>query len=130
VPRTSWLKQAAPGTTRVAFLYNPDDPGPALALKLCTDAAPGLGVALLPFPIRRVEDIASVVAQIDKAKVDGLCVYPDAVTARIRNQIVQFASLRRLPAIGGFKPWAQGGLLLSYGASLPDMVRRAMLQVQ
>src|SRR5205823_13244953 len=79
--------------------------------------------------IRRVEEVARVVAQIDEAKVDELVVYPDAVTARTRNEIVQFASLRRLPAVGGFKPWAQGGLLLSYGASLPDMRRRAMIQV-
>jgi putative tryptophan/tyrosine transport system substrate-binding protein len=127
--KLQFLKEAVPGIRRVAFLYNPDDPGPALALKLCLDAASGLGIALLPFPIQRVEELARVVAQIDEAKVDGLFVYPDAVTARTRNEIVDFASLRRLPAVGGFKPWAQSGLLLSYGASLPDMRRRAMIQV-
>lgn len=123
------LKQAVPGIARVAFLYNPDDPGPALALKLCTDAAADLGMRLLPFAIRRAEDITAVLAGIGPENVDGLFVYPDAVTAQARPEIAQFAARRRLPAVGGFKAWAESGFLLSYGASLPDMTRRAMAQV-
>ena len=123
------LKQAVPSIARVAFLYNPDDPGPTLALKLCLDAAAGLGIRLLPFAIQRAEDIAAVLTRIDAENVDGLFVYPDAVITRARTDIVQFATLRHLPAVGGFKPWAESGLLLSYGASLPDMSRRAIVQV-
>ena len=68
-------------------------------------------------------------ARIDRAHVDGLFVYPDSVTARARSLFVQFANLRHLPLLGGFKPWAQDGALLSYGASLPEMARREMRQV-
>jgi putative ABC transport system substrate-binding protein len=123
------LLQAAPGIRRVALVYNPEDPGPALALKLCQDAANDLGVAVLPFPIRSTDEFAEVTSRIDRAHVDGLFVYPDSVTARARSLFVQFANLRHLPLLGGFKPWAQDGALLSYGASLPEMARRAMRQV-
>jgi putative ABC transport system substrate-binding protein len=101
----------------------------AAAPKLCLDVAARLGVRLLPFAIRRAEDSTAVLARIGAESVDGLFVYPDAVTARARPEIVQFAALRRLPAVGGFRIWAESGLLLSYGASLPDMTRRAMVQV-
>jgi len=123
------LKEAAPGIGRVAFVYNPDDPGPALALKLCLDAATDLGIRLLPVAIRRAEDITAVLARVDSQNVDGLFVYPDAVTAQARREFVQFAGRLRLPTVGGFKAWAESGFLLSYGASLPDMTRRAMVQV-
>ena len=123
------LKEAVPGTARVAFLYNPDDPGPRLALTLCRDAAADLGIRLQSFAIQRAEDITALLASIGSENVDALFVYPDAVTAQARPEIVQFAARRRLPTVGGFKAWAETGFLLSYGASLPDMTRRAMVQV-
>jgi hypothetical protein len=42
--KLEFLKAAAPRSSRVAFLYNPDDPGPSLGLKLCQEAAPSLGM--------------------------------------------------------------------------------------
>ncbi len=127
--KLEFLKQAAPGISRVAFLYNPDDPGPTLALKLCQEAAPLLGITLVPVTMQRPSEIDSVLRQIAEAHVDGWLVYPDSVVGRARSRIVEFAAKERLPTVYGFKPWVTAGGLLSYGASLPDMVRRATGQV-
>jgi putative ABC transport system substrate-binding protein len=113
----------------VAFLYNPDDPGPSLALKLCQAAAPSLGLALVPFTIQQPSDISEVLARVAAANVDAMFVYPDSVTGRVRSQTIEFASQQRLPMVYGFRSWVDAGGLMSYGASLPAMTRRATGQV-
>lgn len=89
----------------------------------------GLLWILAAWPLAAISVGAALLARISSESVGGLFVYPDAVTARARAEIVQVAALRRLPAVGGSKGWAESGLLLSYGASLPDMTGRAMAQV-
>jgi putative ABC transport system substrate-binding protein len=123
------LKQAAPTISQVAFLYNPDDPGPTLAFKLCQAAAPSLGLTLVPFTIQRPSEIGDVLARVGGAQVDALFVYPDSVTGRVRARTVEFASQQRLPTVYGFRSWVDDGGLMSYGASLPAMTRRATGQV-
>ena len=39
------------------------------------------------------------------------------------------AARNRLPAIANVREWAEAGLLLTYGASLPDLWRRAATYV-
>jgi ABC-type uncharacterized transport system substrate-binding protein len=113
----------------VAFLYNPDDPGPTLAFKLCQAAAQSLGLTLLPFTIQQPNEIDDVLARISVAQVDGFFVYPDSVTGRVRPRTVEFASQQRLPTVYGFRSWVDDGGFMSYGASLPAMTRRATGQV-
>jgi len=127
--KLEFLKAAAPRSSRVAFLYNPDDPGPSLGLKLSQEAAPSLGMKVFPVAIRRSADLDAALAAIKREQPDALFVYPDSVTASVRPQTIEFASKQRLPAVYGFKPWPEAGGLLSYGASLPDMSRRAAGQV-
>ena len=127
--KLEFLKQVAPGISRVAFLYNPDDPGPTLALKLCQEAAPSLGITLLPITIQQPSEIDSALRQIAEAQVDGWFVYPDSVVGRAQSRIIEFAAKERLPTVYGFKGWVVAGGLISYGASLPDMVRRATGQI-
>jgi len=127
--KLEFLKQAVPAISRVAFLYNPDDPGPSQALKLCQDAAPSLGVMLFPVTIQHPSEIDRALSAIVKERPDALFVYPDSVTARVRAQTIDFVNRQRLPAVYGFRAWVDAGGLLSSGASLAEMQRRAMGQV-
>ena len=129
--RLQLLKEMAPRISRVAFVYNPDEPGGSLAWQLSRDAAPALGVQLLPVPIRRPEEVDNVLATISRQHVDGLFVYPNLVTIvpRIRARTVEFANREHLPAMYAFRWWVDEGGLVSYGTTVPDMVRRAVRQV-
>jgi putative ABC transport system substrate-binding protein len=42
-----------------------------------------------------------------------------------RKRLADLALKHRLPSIGGAKEYAEAGLLLSYGASYPQLFRRA-----
>ncbi|HLE43400.1 MAG TPA: ABC transporter substrate-binding protein, partial [Methylomirabilota bacterium] len=129
--RLQLLKEAAPRISRVAFLYNPDEPGPTLAWKLSLDAAPSLGITLLPVPIRRPEEFDGALGTISREQADGLFVYPDLVTIspRMQARTVEFANKQRLPAVYAFRWWVDAGGLVSYGTTSLDMVRRAVRQV-
>lgn len=123
------LKQIAPGITHVAFVYNPDDPGPTLARQLVEVAARDLGLKLTPVTIRSASEVDRALADVVKASPDGMFVYPDSVTARVHQRFIAVADQRRLPAMYGFAYWVRAGGLISYGANLADMSKRAMVQV-
>ena len=54
--KLQFLKETVPGATRIAVLFNPDDPGPTLGMKLMQEAAPRLQVKLQPVSVRADAD--------------------------------------------------------------------------
>ena len=127
--RLELFKAAVPHLSRVAFLYNPKQPGPSLALALAQDAARSLGVTVRPVEVSAVADFQSAFARIAKEHFDGLYVYHDLVTASRRPDIVEFARLTKLPTMYAYRDWVDAGGLISYGPSLRAMFGRAGTQV-
>jgi putative ABC transport system substrate-binding protein len=60
---------------------------------------------------------------------DALLVVTTAVLFRERNQIAQLAWNSRLPAMYTLREFVEAGGLMSYGSSLPEMLRRAAIYV-
>ena len=115
------LREAVPGLRRLAVLGNVGYEAAVREMDEVEAAArvPGLEVARLE--IRRAQDIASAFATL---KADALYVCVDALTAANRNRIHTFALVARLPAISGSREQLEGGGLMCYGPSLPDLFRR------
>jgi putative ABC transport system substrate-binding protein len=127
--RLELFKAAVPHVARVAFLYNPKQPGPSLALTLAQEAGRSLGIGIVPVEVSTVADFQSVFARISKERFDGLYVYHDLVTASRRPDIIEFARLTKLPAMYAYRDWVDAGGLISYGPSLRAMFGRAGTQV-
>ena len=53
----------------------------------------------------------------------------DPLTVRHRGRIAEPAARDRLPAMCGFREFADTGGLIAYGANLPDLCRRASVYV-
>jgi len=84
--RLEILAEAVPRASRIAYLYNPNEPGPSLGLKLAQEAAPRLKIELRPVEMREASDFETVQARILKERVNGLFVYPDVIgTGPARN---------------------------------------------
>jgi putative ABC transport system substrate-binding protein len=64
-----------------------------------------------------------------KEKVGGLLVYSDTEIMAERRRLIAFADEQRLPTIWGSERAVNDGALISYGANLPDMWRRAATYV-
>jgi putative ABC transport system substrate-binding protein len=93
-------------------------------------AAPGLGVTLLPFEVAGPDDVDRALTAMAQAHVEALVVHPTVTnTPHGTSQVLAFAAQRRLPAMYHLWQVVEAGGLMSYGASLPDLWRRAAYYV-
>jgi putative ABC transport system substrate-binding protein len=123
--KLQFLKEAFPSIQRIAVLFNPDDPGPTLGMKLMNEAAPALRVKLQPVSVRSDADVTDALMALRRERPDAILVYPDFLTGRNRLKILEFAAKQRLPAMYGFREWADAGGLMSYGSNLQEQSYRA-----
>jgi ABC-type uncharacterized transport system substrate-binding protein len=87
-------------------------------------AAQALGVEVARLEIRRAEDIAPAIEAL-KGGADALYVVTEPLMNTNRIQINTLALGARLPTLHGQKPYVEAGGLMSYGANIPDLFRRA-----
>jgi putative ABC transport system substrate-binding protein len=127
--RLELLKEVVPRLLRVAVLWNPNHPGQPLAYKEGEAAAQALKVTLISMEARNREEIEMVLSGMGKERPQALFELPDPLTFFNRKLIAEFAAKNRLPAVYGFREYVDAGGLMSYGASFPDLVRRAATYV-
>jgi putative ABC transport system substrate-binding protein len=130
--RLELLKQAVPGVTQVAVLWQPGGLGERTEqdqLKDADVAARALRVRVQFVEARGPADIDRAFSDMTKARVGILTVLTGAMFYTERRRLVDLAAKNRLPAV---YPWREGvdaGGLMSYGAHLPDLFRRAAAYV-
>ena len=127
--RLELLKEAAPRVTRVAVLWNPTQPGQAIAWQQTQQAAQTLGLVLFSAEVRRPEDFAPAFTAIVVERAEALLVLPDPLTTFHRQQTADFAVKQRLPSMYAASYWVEAGGLLSYGTSFAALWRRAAVYV-
>jgi putative ABC transport system substrate-binding protein len=120
------LKEIAPRVNRVALLFNPATaPHFEYWLNPFKAAAASFGVEPIVAPVRDMSELESVVAAQAREPNGGLIVMPDSFTNVHRAEIISLAARYRLPAVYGYRFFADLGGLLSYGNHPPDNFRRA-----
>ena len=82
---------------------------------------------LVATPVNRVA-IRRAFDDIAQSRVDGILIWPGLFTHRV--SIAELAAAHKLPSLGSDRHWAEAGTLLSYGASLEEMGRRAAHYVE
>jgi putative ABC transport system substrate-binding protein len=127
--RLELLKETQPSLSRVALIYNPDNPGSVLALKETQRWTSSLGVRLEPHEFRGPHDMERVFAAIVGKLPDALMTTADPLIASYRARIVDFAAKHRLPSIYPTQEFVDAGGLMFYGGSIPEMYRRAAVYV-
>ena len=123
------LKEAAPTVSRVAILQNPNNRIHAPALREAEGAARALGVRLDVLQARTPAGIDAAFAAMHSQRAGGVLVLRDSFFFVQRTQIVALAAKSRLPAMYGFREYAEAGGLMAYHASLFQMWRRAATYV-
>jgi len=123
------LKEAVPRVTRVGILWNPDNPVWAHLFENLQRAASTLGVTLLPLDVRNVAELEDAFTRATRQNAGALLVVNDGVLIAHRARLAGFAVRSRLPAISGSRLTTEAGGLMSYGADIRDMLRRAATHV-
>jgi putative ABC transport system substrate-binding protein len=127
--RLELLKELVPRLSRVAVLWNSTNPYPTIVFKETQDAARTLGIELQSLEVKGPADFATVFGLAGQKRPDAFLTIDDPLTLSQRDQILDFAAANRLPAIYGIEEFAAAGGLMTYGASIPDLYRRAATYV-
>jgi putative ABC transport system substrate-binding protein len=130
--RLELLKQAVPGVDRVAVLRQPVALGERTAndmLKAADVAARALGVQPQFIEARDPADLGRAFSDMSSARAGALTVLPANMFLREHRRLVDLAAKSRLPAVYTSREFVDAGGLMSYGASQPDLFRRAATYV-
>jgi putative ABC transport system substrate-binding protein len=123
------LKEVAPRVARVAFMLNPDNPGPAQFSGSAAAAAPKLAVEVVMAQVRGPTEIEAALTRLGREPGGGLIIPPDGFTLVHRKLIIELAARYRLPAIYGIRDFADDGGLAYYGVDVTDQYRQAAAYV-
>jgi putative ABC transport system substrate-binding protein len=124
--RLELLREAVPGLSRVAFLWNPDVRGALFDYKETEGAARSLRLQLQSVEASRAEDLDRAFSAITEQRAQALIVQtPNPVLFANRGRIVSFAQRNRLPSMYANRDYVDAGGLMSYGPNVPDSFRRA-----
>jgi len=126
------LKQAVPGVSRVAVLWQPgvlDEHTEKDILKGAEVAARALGVQLQFVEARGPKDFDRAFSEITRARSGALTVLPSSMFLSERRRLVDLAAKNRLPAVYFVREFVDAGSFMSYGPNLPDLSRRAATYV-
>jgi putative ABC transport system substrate-binding protein len=128
------LKEAIPGVSRVAVLWQPGGFGERTEkdmLKEAEVAAGALGLQLQFVEAQDPADFDRAFSDMMKARADALTVLTSSLFFRgeERRRLVDLTTKNRLPTV---YPWREGvddGGLMSYGPNAADLFRRAATYV-
>jgi putative ABC transport system substrate-binding protein len=127
--RLALLKETIPKLSRVAVLWNADNPYKAVDMKEVEAAAAGLGVMLQSLAVRGVDGFDSAFEAARHGRAGCIITLEDPFTITHRARIVELARKHRLPALYGRRLYVDAGGLMSYGPDPIDQYRRAAIYV-
>ncbi len=119
--RLQILREAIANVTRVGYLANPDNASTLATLAELKNAAPAAAVTLIPVEVRSVGDFDPAFAAMLRERPDALLVSNDPFHQLHIGRIIEFLAKGMFQS----KESVAAGGLMAYGASLPDLFRRA-----
>ena len=121
--RLNLLKELVPALARVAILYNPDDRNKAWEMRQIEEAARSLRLTIRAFEARSSGEIDDAFAA--RTDAQAFLILADPFMVFNQKKLAELTLRNRLPAIFGFREFADAGGLVAYGASLREQYRRA-----
>jgi len=126
--RLELLKEAVPSLKSVVILTDSANPTSALVLKDAQVAGRRLGLEARLIAVRDADELEPVFTTIARERARGVVLVPSPFLVSHGIQISELAIKSRLPVLGwtgSGGPWALTGVLISYGPSTFDILRRA-----
>jgi putative ABC transport system substrate-binding protein len=128
--RLELLKQTIPKLTRVAVLWNPQDPSSAQTWKESRFAGRELGLELHSMEVSSVDKLEGAFKEAVKARSAALAVTSSPFINFNEKRIADLAAKYRLPAIFDRGEFVASGGLMSYAPDQVEPYRRAAAMVE
>jgi putative ABC transport system substrate-binding protein len=127
--RLELLKETVPNLSRVAVLWNPQDPGSARQWKESQMAARELRLQLHSMEVNSGEKLDAAFKEATKTRGAALAPATSAFVDNHQELIAALAAKNRLPAIYHQASFVANGGLMSYGAEETERYRRVAVFV-
>ena len=123
--RLQLLREVAPTGARIAVLIDPNHRDNSADLRGTEAAARALGVQLQVWEARSGGELDRAFTAIARERAAGIIILSSTAFVAYRAHIAQLAAKHRLPTSASTRAFTEAGCLMSYGASQPDLARRA-----
>ncbi|HKF13265.1 MAG TPA: ABC transporter substrate-binding protein [Xanthobacteraceae bacterium] len=123
--RLQILSEAIGSVSRVAYLVNPENASSITTLAELKLAAASAGMTLVGIEVGSGTDFAGAFTAMLRETPDALLVSNDPLHQLHIDWIIDFLAQHRLPGMFQAKENVAAGGLMAYGASVPDLFRRA-----
>jgi putative ABC transport system substrate-binding protein len=122
------LSEIAPGLKRAAIMFNPDT-APSAYMASFETAARSLKIVPIIATVHSDAQIETAIIALGRESGGGLVVMPDALMSVHRVAIISAAARNNVPTVYWDSGFARDGGLLSFGADVTDIIRRAAAYV-
>ena len=119
------LHEILPKITRMAALYQGNNPGAVLIVDDVEQKGAQIGLKFVRLPVHDESDFANAFEVASRAKSEALFVMDDGAITKHRQQILELAAKYALPVVSIYRDFAISGGLLAYGPNLNIVYRRA-----
>jgi putative tryptophan/tyrosine transport system substrate-binding protein len=119
------LRETLPDAARIGVLWNPTTPSHPTAVKAVEAVSEKLGVQLVLAPAGTVSEIQEAFATLSRERVSGVLVLSSPLYSGQGALLADLQMKHRLPEIFANRANVDAGGLVSYGADLNDLYRRA-----
>ena len=123
--RLELLKEVVPQISRVAVIWNSEDPGSGLRMRETEAAARSFGIKVQSLEVRASNDLERAFSAMKIEQTGGLVSLRGRTTNNLRERIIELAKRDRVPTVYDDSPLAEAGGLMSYGTMIADLDRRA-----
>jgi putative tryptophan/tyrosine transport system substrate-binding protein len=127
--RLELLKEAVPGITRVAAIWNEADRTMATEFGETLLSTEKLGVQLQSLPVREPSDLERAYEAATDRGADAIVLISDQFLTGQRRQLVALSAHSRLPTISGDRAFPGAGGLMAYGPNMSELYARAAYYV-
>jgi putative ABC transport system substrate-binding protein len=118
------LNVAVPKARDIAILSDPDNLVDSYYWARTQDAAQRIGVNVLQFGASKPSELEPAFADMKRKGADAVVVMTEAFLTSQLTRIVPLANRYNLPAIYGYREFAEAGGMMSYGVSYRDYYKR------
>jgi putative ABC transport system substrate-binding protein len=123
------LKEAVPGLSRVAVIFDPATPSHGPGLKAVEDAGPALGLRIQSVAVRSATEYDEAFVAIVQEHADGVLVLSTPLFIAGAKRLAELAITHKIPSLFGPKQHVQVGGLMSYSPDRADLWRRCAIYV-
>jgi len=127
--RIQLLHEAVSGSKRMGVLWNPSNVLNKLELKAAMQSAEALGLTVMPFEVRAVNQFEDAFAAMAREHIDATLILSNPLTFPNRVEMTASALRHRIPTIVSLREYVEAGALMSYGPSYADHCRQAAVYV-